>query len=70
MVAFVDFPDGPREVDIVSMKIQKEYIGKTMGKNAKSILGYLEKINEAQIARLATDMAKGYELANNEKTIF
>ena len=60
LLAFVEFPDGPREMDITTMKINKEYIGKSTGKDSKLIFSYLEKLTESQQSQLQKSLEKGF----------
>jgi glycyl-tRNA synthetase len=58
-LAFVEFPDGPREMEVTSMKINREYIGKTIGKDSKPYIAYLEKLAEDDVAKLDQQLQKG-----------
>jgi glycyl-tRNA synthetase len=54
LVAFVEFPDGPKTIEIIEMEADKKTIGATFKKDAKPLLTYLEGIqdNQEELAKL------------------
>eukprot|EP01127_Copromyxa_protea_P002079 TRINITY_DN11966_c0_g1_i1.p1 TRINITY_DN11966_c0_g1~~TRINITY_DN11966_c0_g1_i1.p1 ORF type:complete len:657 (-),score=189.85 TRINITY_DN11966_c0_g1_i1:50-1996(-) len=48
LTAFVNFPDGPREVDLIIPQADRGLIGKTFKTEAKPFLAWLESIKENQ----------------------
>lgn len=55
------FEDGPREVDVIEMKLKKNIIGKTFGKLQKPLVEHLEHLSESEIVAFKEALdASGY----------
>jgi len=68
LTAWIDFKDGPREVDIVQLDVNKGAIGKTYRDEAKKILSYLDSLKDDvdKAAEMKQTMEKdGYERTDN-----
>jgi len=63
--AFVEFEDGPKEIEVLNLKLNKSKIGQTFSANSKSkaIMQYLSELDEPSALKLKD------ELSNNKSTL-
>lgn len=59
LAAFIDFKDGPREMDVVEVNVNKGAIGKVLRNDAKLVLAYFDQI--ADDAKALGDLAATME---------
>jgi len=52
LTAFVEFKDGPRDIEEITIKLDKQTIGKTYGKEQKILVSYLENLDQNELAEL------------------
>lgn len=50
--AFIEFKDGPRDVELLQIIVDKSKIGKTFNKAASAIIDYLNNFDETAITEL------------------
>eukprot|EP01096_Ripella_sp_DP13-Kostka_P007655 TRINITY_DN2808_c0_g1_i3.p1 TRINITY_DN2808_c0_g1~~TRINITY_DN2808_c0_g1_i3.p1 ORF type:complete len:744 (+),score=377.86 TRINITY_DN2808_c0_g1_i3:49-2232(+) len=57
LAAFRDFPDGPKIVDVKTVKPNKGLMGKHFGKKGKYLFAFLDTISEDQINKIEAQFA-------------
>jgi len=58
LTAFVEFPDGPRQQEVVSLTVDKAAVGKKYGKQTQVLLQYLDRMDQEDISKLEQDISK------------
>eukprot|EP01130_Rhizamoeba_saxonica_P017626 TRINITY_DN8583_c0_g1_i1.p1 TRINITY_DN8583_c0_g1~~TRINITY_DN8583_c0_g1_i1.p1 ORF type:complete len:614 (-),score=146.92 TRINITY_DN8583_c0_g1_i1:19-1860(-) len=58
MNAFVQFPDGPQDVEVISFVANKGIIGKTFRGDSKKLLVALENLSEEELNTIKSDLAE------------